>query len=121
TLWKGEAAQSRLPLWAQTAVLARDFPVWGTGYGTFPYAEPLHQDSAEEAETTPEHAHNDYLEVLIEGGVPGLLLSLLAIGLVFRFGLRAMRLGARRTVRGLALGGLFGFTTLVIHSFGDFG
>src|SRR5262245_50444562 len=121
TLWKGEAVQSRLPLWTRTAALVPEFPIWGTGYGTFGYAERLHQNTAQEAETAAEHAHNEYLEMLIEGGVPGFLLSLLAIGLVYWLGLRALRFGAARGTRRLALGALFGFTTLVIHSFGDFG
>ena len=50
-----------------------------------------------------------------------LAISLLAIGLVFRFGYRAVRRFDGEPTGGLALGALFGFTTLVIHSIGDFG
>jgi O-antigen ligase/tetratricopeptide (TPR) repeat protein len=121
TLWKGKAQESRLPLWTRMAPLAKDFPLWGTGLGTFTYTEGLRQHTAAEADFVAEHAHNDYLEVLLECGVPGLLLSLLAVGLVFRLGYRGVRDGGSRAGRRLALGALFGFTALVIHSFGDFG
>jgi O-antigen ligase len=122
TLWKGGAlAESRLPLWSRSLPLVRDFPLLGTGYGTYQYVEPLHRAGSLDAELVYEHAHNEYLEALVEGGVLRLALSLLAIGLVYRLGLRAVRRHEGRPAAGLVIGGLFAFTTLVIHSVGDFG
>jgi O-antigen ligase/tetratricopeptide (TPR) repeat protein len=118
TLWKGEAYVSRVALWKRMAPLATEFPAFGTGLGTFNCTESLCQNTSDEARSEAEHAHNDYLEMLLEGGVPGLLLTLLMVVLVYRLGLRAVRLGPGRR---LALGALFGFSTLVIQSFGDFG
>ena len=44
TIWKGEAMQqSRLPLWTDSWPLVLEFPLLGTGYGTFSYVEPLHR------------------------------------------------------------------------------
>ncbi len=94
TLWKGEALQSRLPAWSRTVTLVKDFPIWGTGYGTFQYVEPVTRRS-DDGRVVWEHAHNDYLEMLIEAGVPGLLLTLLVVGLLFRFGYRTVRGGGR--------------------------
>src|SRR5262249_32734919 len=68
-----------------------------------------------------EHAHNDYLEALVEGGIVRLALGLLVIGLVFRVGWRAYRRHAGSWVGGLVLGALLAFATLVIHSLVDFG
>ncbi len=51
TLWRGEALQSRLPLWTRMAPLAKQFPVWGTGWGTFSSTECLRQNTAEDART----------------------------------------------------------------------
>ena len=70
-------------------------------YRTYPHVDPLYRTNALFAEATPEHAHNDYLEILVEGGAGALLLGLLAIGLVFRSGLRALtgRPGAPAHVR----------------------
>ena len=121
TIWRGEAMQqSRLPLWTDSWPLVVEFPLLGTGYGTFSYVEPLHRAHTASI-FVHEHAHNEYLEALVEGGVVRLAISLLVIGLVFRFGYRAVRRFDGAPTGGLALGALFGFTTLVIHSIGDFG
>jgi len=119
SLLQGKALQeSRLPLWSGILAIVQDFPVWGTGYGTYQYVDPLYRTSAELADFNVDHVHNDYLELLVEGGAAGLFLYLLAIGLLFRLGYRAA--GQRRLGDGLALGALFALTTLVIHCFGDF-
>src|SRR5262249_34445295 len=67
------------------------------------------------------NAENDYLEALVEGGLVRLLFSALTIGLVFRLGYRAVRHRARGGGTGLAMGALFGFATMGIHSFGECG
>jgi O-antigen ligase/tetratricopeptide (TPR) repeat protein len=122
TVWKGDAwRESRIPLWSHSLPLVKDFPVWGTGYGTYPHVEPWHRDAISEDETVYDHAHNEYLEALVEGGVLRLGLSLTAIGLVYWLGWRAVHRHPGGRGGGLALGGLFGVTTLVAHSFGDFG
>jgi hypothetical protein len=122
TLWQGEVLQQgRLPLWTRTLPLAADFPIWGSGYGTFQYVEPLKRTDPADVALIYDHAHNDYLEALVEGGVPRLFLSLLAIGLVFRLGYRALCRYEGSPLGGLLLGALFGFTTVVLHSVGDFG
>jgi O-antigen ligase/tetratricopeptide (TPR) repeat protein len=122
TLWKETAFHSsRGTLWARILLLVKDYPFLGTGYGTFQYVEPLTRTSPTEASLVYDHAHNDYLEVLVEGGLVGLLLSVLAVGLVFCLGYRAFCRYEGSSVGGLALGGLFGLGTVAIHTFGDFG
>ena len=121
TIWKGALLQdNRWNMWAYTLPLTTDFPVWGTGYGTFTHLEPLRRPPGESNEVW-NFAHNDYLEALIEGGILRLALSLLAIGLILHYGVRAFRQGQDHATRCLALGGLFGFLAFVLHSFGDFG
>src|SRR5262249_51207341 len=87
TVWKGEALEeNRFTMWAYVLPLTKDFPLWGTGYGTFGYVEPLRRGPQEDPTLFWQHAHNDYLQALIEGGAVRLLLSGLAIALVFRRG-----------------------------------
>jgi tetratricopeptide (TPR) repeat protein len=125
TLESGEAFESRLPLWLRSLPIVANFPIWGTGYGTFGYIEPMYRpDSPSTVELEPvwfDHVHNDYLEILVEGGVVGLGLVVLVLVAVFRRGYRALALnrGSRRA--GLALGALFAFTALALHNFGEFG
>ncbi len=122
TLWQGNSFNaSRLSLWSRVWPLAGEYPLWGTGYGTFLYVEPLTRTSPTQVGLVYDHAHNDYLEVLLEGGVIGLVLALAALGLVFWLGYRAWNRHQGSRAAGLALGGLFGLTTVAVHSAGDFG
>lgn len=117
---EGTALQeSRLPLWSSALTMVKDFPLWGTGYGTYQYLDPLYRTNTEFADVNVDHVHNEYLEMLVEGGLLGLLLSLLTIGQIFRLGYQAVNTGYRTGA--LALGALFAFSTVVFHSFGDFG
>jgi O-antigen ligase/tetratricopeptide (TPR) repeat protein len=121
TLGEGKALrESRLLLWSRTLPLASQFPVWGTGYGTFPYVEPMSRSNPAD-ESIYTNAENDYLEALVEGGLVRLALSVLAVGLVFRLGYRAVCRPQGHEGGGLALGALFGFSAVAIHSGGDFG
>jgi tetratricopeptide (TPR) repeat protein len=122
TVWEGKAfRESRLPIWSRLWPLAVEFPVWGTGYGTIPYVEPLHRYDLATGDEICGHAENEYLEALVEGGTVRLALGLLAIGLVYRCGVRAVARPGIRGQVGLVFGALFAFTTLVIHSLVDFG
>jgi O-antigen ligase/tetratricopeptide (TPR) repeat protein len=119
TLWSGNAlGESRLPLWRAAWSIIADFPIWGTGFGTYQYIDPLYRRSAEVADLTVDHVHNDHLEMLVEGGVIGLVLMWGVLGLIFVRGFRAFRSGS--SAGGLALGAIFSGTTLVLHEFGDF-
>ncbi|HVA49270.1 MAG TPA: O-antigen ligase family protein [Pirellulales bacterium] len=122
TLWTGEALHDgRGYVVTHAWPLFVQFPLWGTGYGTFQYVEPLYLHTAAHVGKAYIHAHNDYLEDLIEGGVFRLVLRLVAIGLIFRFGYRAFRGHSPQALGALALGALFAFTTIVLHSLVEFG
>jgi tetratricopeptide (TPR) repeat protein len=122
TLWDGGAlGEGRPLLWTRVLPLAGRFPVWGTGYGTFETVEPMQRHPGDGADPAWDHAHNDYLEALVEGGFCQLALALLAVAFVYRAGVRAALRNAGAPAGGLALGALFGITAVVVHSFGDFG
>lgn len=122
TLWKGQALrESRVPLWERTLPWFLDFPVWGAGFGTFLYLEPIRRQPGSDPGYYYDHAHNDYLELLVEGGAVGLVLGMVAIVLIYRIGWRGLLEHKLGTTRGLVLGALLAFTTLVLHSFTDFG
>jgi O-antigen ligase len=60
--------------------MARDYPLFGTGPGTFGTVFQLYRIS--NATYWPEQLHNDWLETLITFGWTGLLLALAALGCV---------------------------------------
>jgi O-antigen ligase/tetratricopeptide (TPR) repeat protein len=121
TLLHEDALQSRFSLWSHAWPVVKDFFFWGTGSGTFPYIEPMHRTTTADLNTIYEHAHNEYLEALVEGGLLRLIPSLLAVGLVFRLGFRAFKRHGHSLAGGLVLGAVASFTAMAVHSFGEFG
>lgn len=121
--WSGHNLDDRLPLWKAAWPLVGEYPLLGTGYGTFQYVEPLHRGAGSESlrSFTFEHAHNEYLEALVEGGTVRLFITCLAIFLVYKLGFENVRRLGDTPDSGLVTGALCGFTTVVIHSAGDFG
>jgi O-antigen ligase/tetratricopeptide (TPR) repeat protein len=121
--WSGAVLADRLPLWRAAWPLVGEFPIIGTGYGTFQFAEPLHRDSESESlrRFTFEHAHNEYLEAVVEGGLLRLIASLAAIVAVFRLGFKNVQALTRQRDKYLVIGAMFAFTTVVVHSAGEFG
>jgi O-antigen ligase len=69
---------NRLAIWRDSAAVIRDFPATGVGAGAFATAMRVYQ-------TTPRtyyhnEAHNQYLQLLVEGGVLLLMPALIALG-----------------------------------------
>jgi O-antigen ligase len=121
-LLQGQAGnEDRVRLLSRAPAMIKDYPIWGTGFGSLDFVEPIYRTDAADAGWDYQHAHNEYLEALLEGGLVRLVLTLLIIGLVFRRAFRAFRLLEGSPGAGLVLGVLFGFTTLVLHSVVDFG
>ena len=71
-----DSLYSRGQIWALTLqAVGATFP-FGTGLGTFTGVYALHENPALTTVAWVNHAHNDYLELLLETGVPGLVLML---------------------------------------------
>lgn len=122
TLWRSDTYQGgRLQLWKDNLGLVAQFPLWGTGLGTYAYVEPLERSRWLQASIQAEHADNDYVEALVEGGLVRSLLSLFLIALVYRLGWHALRRFAGGSTEGLILGALLAFTTCVFQAGLDFG
>jgi len=109
----------RLDTWQQTLRMAGDSPWLGQGLGSFHDAFPRYKRGY--GYERVEHAENDYLEMLAEGGLVGLGLSLLGALLLVRGGWRGLRPGeADPLLRGLGVGALAGLAALAVHSAVDF-
>ena len=122
TLQTGQVMEEqRSAIWARALPVARDFLIWGTGSGTYEFADMLHRVDADDAEIVVDHAHNDYIELLVEGGLAQLVPVLIALVLIFRHGLKVVRRLEKSQAGGLATGALVGLVMVVIHSLTDFG
>ena len=66
--------KERQEMWANTAEAIPDFLPLGSGVGSFETLYPRYESPETIAPTFTSHAHNDYLEIALETGVPGILL-----------------------------------------------
>lgn len=118
------ASDGRLEIWQNLMPLAWRFPVLGAGYGALQYIEPLHRQrdyTGYNASVFIDHAHNDYLEAWVEGGVLRFALTVAIVYYLFRFGRKAMTRHEIRTPGRMAFGALVGISAVAVHSFVDFG
>jgi O-antigen ligase len=112
------ATAYRLGVWRDSIRLARASPLLGHGLGTFVDALPRFKSGA--GDQLVEHAENDYLELLAEGGVVG---AGLAGAAIVGFARAVRRRRSARTSgagRALAQGAVAGFVALGVHSVVDF-
>lgn len=76
----------RTTAWRTTLDFLPDYMPWGSGIGSFVEIYRAHEPTALLRESYWNHAHNDFLEVLMTAGVPGALL-LLGAGVLLAIGL----------------------------------
>ncbi len=114
----GNVTDARLPLWSDLVGIIMDFPVFGAGFGTFLSIYPLYRTIGGNA--ILDHAHNDYLELLTDGGVVGFILAAWFVLSVLLHGLKMIRVRRDRYAVLLGIGGISGITALLFHSITDF-
>lgn len=108
----------RLRFWQDTLVAIRDYWPVGSGLGTFipvfQTVEPLDHVGSHYVN----HAHNDYLELLLEGGVAGAAFILLGLAWLVRATVALRRMSPEDARLGAA--GLAGLLVLLLHSLVDY-
>jgi len=113
-----EGGIPRLDVWADSVNMAADFPILGTGLGTFEKAYPAYQTRHPTALFI--HAENDFIEILTDAGVVGLAL---AAGMIFFFFypvVQVWRVRRNNFVKCMAAAGTASCGALFAHSFTDF-
>ena len=109
--------ESRQEIWGTTwSSIESSFPV-GTGFGSFEKvyttAEPLGSVTA----TYVNHAHNDYLELLLEGGLP---MGLLIVAFFSWWAVRSVRIFASPFRDGLRRAAAISSGAILAHSVVDY-
>jgi len=108
---------SRLRVWKDSFRIIQDFPWTGTGLGTFQFIFPKY--SSVPVLPRFHHAHNDWLELLVETGILGSGLMATAIVLFFvTYGKHLPRL--HPGIRPLGFGVLISLVSFMIHSVAEF-
>lgn len=116
--WDSLSRQSRPIIFKNTMDLIENYPLFGTGPGTYVYAYPMVEKV--NIRGIVDHAHNDYLEFLAESGLIGggslILFAFWTVGYMF------VKWGRRRDyfVKGVGLGCIMGIMAILVHSMTDF-
>lgn len=110
--------ENRPFVWEKVVEIIGDYPLLGTGLGTFASIYPAYDDSGRSVRYS--HAHNDYLEYLSELGVVGLILLLGGMVFIVVSSFLIWRVRRHPEVKGLALGGMVAIVVILIHSITDF-
>jgi O-antigen ligase len=103
---------SRLQAWGQTVTLVADYPVFGTGLGTFRFAFLRYAPPGRAWWTT---AHNEYLELICDTGLVGGTIVLLGFLAYLLLVLRPRSMRARTTPY-VYTGLVAGLAALLVHS-----
>ena len=114
----GFLAEGRVELWGETLDLARAYPWFGSGLGT--YRSAFWEFKRSWPHVTDDHAHNDYLETLAEFGVLGLVAAVWLIGLVFSGAVRLSQRGRTEEIRLPAAACAGAITAVALHGLTDF-
>lgn len=117
TVNSDDPTTGRAHFWSVTTDIIKAHPFLGTGLGAF--AVVYTRYDSRNGLYRLEQAHNDYLQVLSDGGIIGAALGLFFIVMLFRMGFarRESRDGFRS---GVAIGALAGCFAVLVHSFFDF-
>jgi len=112
---------SRLDIWRDSLVIVKDHPL-GIGLGNFKHVYPVY-DVSRISDTRFLYAHNDYLHLLVEAGIPGFLA--LVSGFFIFLGKSFKKVKQMKSHHDplrffLAVGALSGLVSLAFHSFFDF-
>lgn len=108
----------RYGVWGDTLEISKDFPILGTGAGSFSALFPRYQTAY--AMTTFEHAENDYLEALSELGLAGLGVCLALAAAFFYETVKLWRSRKNAFVQSLGLGMIASVVAIAVHSLTDF-
>jgi O-antigen ligase len=104
--------------WPATITMVSDFPLFGTGFGTFRYSYYLYDIEGGDLWTT--HAHNDYLEIFSDGGIVGGLLLLSLLGMIVVSIYKMWWKRRHPEVKMLGLGIIVSLFAVLFHSVFDF-
>ncbi len=115
---QGVVYEARLDFWKDSQEIIKDFTLTGSGLGTFVHIYPPYKSLKDALVLT--HAHNDYIELLVEGGLIGFLLAGAFLAAWFRqtYGAFLRRRDAFSIY--LYMGCLTAMTSILIHSVTDF-
>ena len=114
----GASVEERLEPGLYATDMLKDYPLTGSGGGTFYAAFPKYRPGPISAYF--DHAHNDYVQITTDTGAIGLGLLGLIVLSTFVVALRTLYERRDPLCRGIAFGATMGIIAIMIHSWVDF-
>jgi O-antigen ligase len=111
------SAHSRADILSTTSRAAAEFMPFGSGLGSFRAVYPLYEQPAQVTTEYVVHAHNDYAELALELGLPGILLILLFLAW---WGAAVWRAWRSAESGPFARAAAIASAAVLVHSFVDF-
>jgi len=112
------ASDLRLTLWTLSLKAWRNFPLFGSGLGTF--REAFRRVQPRDLNYYVEFAHSDALQLLVTGGLAALLLGAIAFVALMAALLRRWHAEPRREESALLLAGFGAILSLTLHGLVEF-
>jgi O-antigen ligase/Tfp pilus assembly protein PilF len=113
------AGLTRFLIWEQTWAIIKEAPWLGKGLGAFGLVFPAYQNPLDSSAGFM--VHNDYLQIWLEAGLPGLVLLLAIYVSAFMLFIRTLRNRRLSKTRVIEIAGIFsGLLAVALHSFVNF-
>ncbi|TFI59908.1 O-antigen ligase family protein [Sphingomonas parva] len=112
-----QSTTSRYTSFNTTIEAAGDYLPVGSGLGTFPQIYPMYEDPQQVDRWYMNHAHNDYLELWLEFGVPG---AALILAFLMWWLWRVVRVWRATDPDPFARAATIGSAVILAHSFVEF-
>ena len=109
-----QGGPSRVAIWRDSMNAAQDHLWTGSGLGTFSFA--FRRSEMYFPRKTVDHAHSDYIEWLVELGLPAALFLAAVIGVVLVSACRSLRRMEYARRRALPAGCILGSAGLLLHA-----
>ena len=113
-----DVSSGRIHYWSTSLKIIQAHPFIGAGLDAF--AAAYTQFDTNSGLYRVEQAHNDYLQMLTDGGIVGFLCVAAFLFFLFRNGIRTIVGASDELNRSIAIGALAGCFGIAIHSFFDF-
>jgi len=110
-----DESRDQVVLWALDMI--RDYPLTGTGMGSFYSVFPSYSRGAT---GFYDHAHNDYIQFMAEAGVPATFLLASAVCIAFAYAIKALRVRSNNQLKGIGIGSCMAIIAMLIHISVDF-
>jgi len=111
------SVETRSTIFRTSMAAAADFAPLGSGVGTFADIYPRYEDPASVETTYVNHVHGDFIEILLETGVPGLILIALFL---FWWGRRLVAIWRSPNVDHYARAATIASAAILAHSLVDY-